>query len=151
MRWPHRIHADVSRSRTIQNSRTWGRWEATRRSDGGCPYLEYRGKVKTITREELKTKLDREDDFKLVMALGGWYFRAVHIPGSISVSSPSEVSEKLDRVDEIIVYCTSPDCPASKLLYLALERAGYVKIRRYEDGIHGWLEAGYPLEGEQVG
>ena len=44
--------------------------------------------TKLITSDELKEKLDRGDDFKLVMALGGWYFRAVHISGSINVSTP---------------------------------------------------------------
>ena len=41
-----------------------------------------------ISREELKEKLDREDDFKLVMVLGEWQFRAKHIPGSLNVATP---------------------------------------------------------------
>ena len=106
--------------------------------------------TKLITCEELREKLDRGDNFKLVMALGDWQFRAVHIPGSISVCSPAEIAELLDPDDEIVVYCTNVACPASKLLYGQLERAGYGRIRRYADGIDGWLEAGYPLEGEQV-
>ncbi len=106
--------------------------------------------MELITCEELKEKLDRGDDFKLVMALGDWYFRAVHIPGSISVSSSAEAAELLDPDDEIVVYCTNRACPASKLLYRELEKAGYGRMRRYADGIDGWFEAGYPLEGEQV-
>ena len=35
--------------------------------------------MKLITCEELKEKLDRGDDFKLVMALGDWYFWAVPV------------------------------------------------------------------------
>ena len=54
-----------------------------------------------ITCEELKEKLDRSDDFKLVMALGDWHFRAAHIPGSIAVCSPAEIAELLDPDDEI--------------------------------------------------
>ena len=34
-----------------------------------------------ISREELKEKLDRRDDFRLVMVLGDWAFRAKRIPG----------------------------------------------------------------------
>ena len=107
--------------------------------------------VELITRQELKDKLDRGDDFKLVMALGDWHFRAVHIPGSVSVSSPAEAAELLDPEDEIVVYCSNPACPASKFLCQHLEGAGYTKVRRYPDGISGWLDAGYPLEGDQVG
>ena len=55
-----------------------------------------------------------------------------------------------DSSNEIVVYCTNLDCPASKLLYRELEGAGYGRLRRYADGIDGWLKAGYPLEGEQV-
>ena len=101
--------------------------------------------MKLITCKELKEKLDRSDDFKLVMALGDWHFRAAYIPGSIAVCSPAEIAELLDPDDEIVVYCTNLDCPASKLLYRDLEGAGYGRLRRYADGIDGWLEAGYPL------
>ncbi len=34
-----------------------------------------------ISREDLKEKLDRGDDFKLIMALGELAYRAKHIPG----------------------------------------------------------------------
>jgi len=73
-----------------------------------------------------------------------------HIPGSISVSSRTEAAKCLDRDDEIVVYCTNVDCPASKRLYGYLEGTGYKRLRRYADGINGWLEAGYQLEGDQA-
>jgi len=38
--------------------------------------------MRTISREELKQKLDRKDNFRLVMALGKWAYQAKHIPGS---------------------------------------------------------------------
>ena len=59
---------------------------------------------RTIDRDELKAKLDRGDDFKLVMVLGEWGFRAKHIPGSLNLSSPDQVSQILDPDDEIVVY-----------------------------------------------
>ena len=57
-----------------------------------------------ISREELKEKLDREDDFKLVMVLGEWHFRAMHIPNSINIHTPEAAIELLDPNDEIVVY-----------------------------------------------
>jgi hypothetical protein len=36
-----------------------------------------------ISCEELKEKLGRGDDFKLVMVSGEWEYRAKHIPGSL--------------------------------------------------------------------
>ena len=103
-----------------------------------------------ITGEELREKLYRGDDFKLVMALGDWHFRAVHIPGSLNVGSPEAAARLLDLEDDIVVYCSNPACHASKLLCRYLEEAGYKRIRRYADGISGWLEPSYPLEGEQA-
>ena len=61
-----------------------------------------------ITREELKEKLDREDDFKLVMALGDWHFRAAHIPGSISVSSRMEAAKCLEEFLEVTEQAPKP-------------------------------------------
>lgn len=106
--------------------------------------------MRSITLEELKEKQDRGDNFKLVMALGEWHFRAAHIPGSISVGSAAEAAEKLKADDEIVVYRTDRACPASKVLCRTLEEAGYGNVGHYADGIFGWGKAGYRLEGEQV-
>ncbi len=103
-----------------------------------------------INREELKEKLDRGDDFKLVMALGDWQFRAKHIPGSLNIHTAQIALEVLDPDDEIVVYCSSEVCSASKQMYSELEDHGYRKVRRLAAGVAGWEEAGYPLEGEWV-
>ena len=58
----------------------------------------------TIDRGELKAKLDRGDDFKLVMVMGEWAFRGKHIPGSLNLSSFDQVPKMLDTQDEIVVY-----------------------------------------------
>lgn len=75
---------------------------------------------------------------------------AVHVPGSFGVASPTAAMEVLDVNDETVVYCTSRDCMVSRLLYRALEDAGYDNVRRYSGGVLAWQEAGHPLEGEQV-
>ena len=59
---------------------------------------------RTIDRDELKAKLDRGDEFKLVMVLGEWGFHAKHIPGSLNLNSPDQVPSMLDPKDEIVVY-----------------------------------------------
>ena len=103
-----------------------------------------------ISREELKEKLDKKDDFKLVMVLGEWAYRAKHIPRSINVTTPDAVQKLLDPKDEIVVYCSWDGCAASKYAYMLLEKAGYQNIRRYAGGIADWEDAGYPFEGEMV-
>ena len=104
--------------------------------------------MEMIGREELKEKLDRGDDFRLVMVLGDWGFRAKHIPGSLNISAPDVATSLLVPEDEIVVYCSGDPCPASKYAYHVLEERGYRHIRRYAGGIAEWEEAGYPVEGD---
>jgi hypothetical protein len=63
--------------------------------------------METISRQELKAKLDADQDIKLVMTVGGWTFRARHVPGSLGFPSPGCAPQRLRRDDEIIVYSTS--------------------------------------------
>lgn len=103
-----------------------------------------------ITKEELKAKLDQGDDFKLVFVLGEWQYRAKHIPGSLHVDTPEKGLAQLNKEDDIVVYCSNPQCAASQYAYKLLEGNGFQYIRRYAGGIQDWEEAGFPLEGEMV-
>jgi 3-mercaptopyruvate sulfurtransferase SseA len=99
-----------------------------------------------ITRDELRAKLDRGDEFKLVMTLPEPAYRAKHIPTSLHFETVKETLGAFDRGDEIVVYCADVHCPASIYAYHLLERAGYGRVRRYAGGIADWEAAGYPLE-----
>ena len=103
-----------------------------------------------ITREELREKIERGDDFRLVMVLGEWAFRAKHIRGSLSVTSPEQGLELLRPEDEIVVYCSDDACPASRYAHYLLTRHGYPNVRRYAGGLADWEDGGLPLEGERV-
>ena len=104
-----------------------------------------------IGREELKEKLDRGDDFKLVMVLGEWEYRAKRISGSLRVSTLHEGLEALDPDEEVVLYDSGPACRASRMACRFLKAQGYVRVRRYAGGLEDWERAGYPLEGESVG
>jgi rhodanese-related sulfurtransferase len=111
--------------------------------------MEYQ--IKTIDREELKAKLDRGDDFKLIMAMHEWGYRVAHIPGSLHYNTVDEAQAALAPDDEIVVYCTDPACVASQFAYQWLVEAGYGNVRRYAGGLSDWAAAGYELEGEGGG
>ena len=104
--------------------------------------------MKTISREELKDKLDRGDDFKLVMTLNEWAFNARHIPGSINISNYHDAEKQLAKDDEIVVYCSDAACIASQATYQYLVKRGFTSVRRYSGGLADWDAAGYPFEGE---
>ena len=105
-------------------------------------------KMKLISREELKEKLDNAEDIKLVFALSVSRYRVKHIPGSLHFDKLEEALQVLDKDDEIIVYCANPACPASITAYHFLIGHGYKNVRRYAGGLQEWEDAGYPLEGE---
>jgi rhodanese-related sulfurtransferase len=104
--------------------------------------------IKTISREELKAKLDRGDAFKLVMTLGEWAFEMSHIPGSININNLKDTAQLLRPEEEIVVYCSAEDCIASQAAYHFLVKHGYTNVRRYAGGLTDWEAAGFPLEGE---
>lgn len=104
--------------------------------------------VHTIGRDELWQKIQRGDRFRLIMALNEWAFRAKHIPGSEHFNTPDELFGAIRPDEEVVVYCTSPDCHASVALYWALHEAGYENVRRYAGGLSDWESAGLPLEGD---
>src|SRR6266567_6789994 len=106
--------------------------------------------MQLISRDELKRKLERKDQFKLVMALGTWEYRAKHIPGSLHYLTLQDARASLAQDDEIVVYCSNSACPASVFAYEYLVHHGYKHVSRYAGGILDWEEAGYPLEGEMV-
>ena len=101
-----------------------------------------------ISRDELREKLERGDNFRLVMVMGEWAFRAAHIPGSLQISTPEEALGLLNPTEEIVVYCSDPTCISSQYAYRVLERHGYLNLRRYAGGLSEWTDSGYPLEGE---
>jgi rhodanese-related sulfurtransferase len=106
--------------------------------------------IRTIERDELKAKIDRADPFALIMALNRWAFDAKHLPGSVHFDTPEELYAAVGPDDDIVVYCSQPDCLSSVALYRDLVRRGYRHVRRYSGGLLDWEAAGYPLEGDAV-
>ena len=96
----------------------------------------------TITREELKAKLEQGGDFKLVNCLDDWMFRAKRIPGSIRFESLKHALDTLNPKEEVIVYCSNSGCTASVLVYQQLIENGFQNLTRYAGGIADWEDAG---------
>jgi hypothetical protein len=75
----------------------------------GKPGREKRGDVvKTITREELKAKMNRGDDFVLLEALGEASYRRGHLPGAIRLHDTSVAAEVIpDEGAFVVAYCSN--------------------------------------------
>lgn len=102
--------------------------------------------MQIIGREELKTKIDSGQPFRLVMVSGEWHFSQMRLPGSIQINTLETALATLRLDDEIVVYCTGGVCMASIQAYHTLKANGYQQVRRYEGGLIEWEAAGYPLE-----
>jgi rhodanese-related sulfurtransferase len=68
--------------------------------------------VATITREELRQKIERGDKFQLVETLPQTAYDHAHLPAAINLP-PDQIKElapKLlpDKSADIVVYCSSP-------------------------------------------
>jgi rhodanese-related sulfurtransferase len=68
--------------------------------------------VEHISRDDLKAKIDRGDDFVLVDTMPKMYYRHSHLPGAINLPA-DEVRERAsellpDKDAKIVVYCIDP-------------------------------------------
>jgi rhodanese-related sulfurtransferase len=102
--------------------------------------------MRLITRDELRIRLARGDELKLVMTMPELAYCAKHIPHSVCAATVDEALALVHPADEVVVYCSDVYCAASIYAYRALERRGYANVRRYAGGIADWEAAGYPLE-----
>lgn len=104
--------------------------------------------VETISREELKAKLDAGARIKLIDVLNKESFERVHLPNSLSIpleELEARAEQELKFNDEIIVYCSSFECRMSDEAYGILKSLGFENVKVYVEGIKDWMEAKYPL------
>ena len=106
--------------------------------------------INTISREQLKDKLDAKAPIKIVEALPTQYFREQHLPGAINIPHDEirhKAAETLTNKDAfIVVYCASKECKNSELAAKILLQMGYTNVHEYSEGKEHWLEAGFPVE-----
>jgi rhodanese-related sulfurtransferase len=105
--------------------------------------------ARDISRDELKAKIDRGDDFVLVDALSPQHYERSHLPGAVNL--PYEFvddAEKVlvDKSAEIVVYCMNAQCATSTEEVRELEEMGYENVLHYAAGKQDWLEAKLPVE-----
>jgi rhodanese-related sulfurtransferase len=64
--------------------------------------------LKTITREELKEKMDQGEDFVFLEVLSEASYRRAHLPGAIRFQNLDLAPELLpDRSAQIVAYCSN--------------------------------------------
>lgn len=105
--------------------------------------------MKTIKKDELRKKLDNNDDFILIEVLSEEEYHDSHIEGAINIPLKkigTEAKQRFDEDTEIVVYCSDYECSSSPTAAKKLDDLGFTNVYVYEGGKKEWKEAGYPME-----
>lgn len=105
--------------------------------------------MQTLEADQVHKKLQSDSDTVVINTLAKDSFLAKHIPGSINIPA-EEIENRAEQVlpdknQQIIVYCASPDCPASPKAAESLTEMGYSNVYDFEAGLTGWLNANYTI------
>jgi rhodanese-related sulfurtransferase len=64
--------------------------------------------VKTISREDLKEKIERGEEFVLLEVLSEASYRRAHLPGAIRLQDMDSIPDLLpDKNTEVVAYCSN--------------------------------------------
>ncbi len=106
--------------------------------------------IATISRDELRRRLDAGEPTVVVEALGPMYFDDAHIPGARNLphDQVDELADSVigDRDAFVVVYCANTPCKNSAIASRRLVELGFTNVHEYVEGKEDWAEAGLPLE-----
>ncbi|HEY3002527.1 MAG TPA: metalloregulator ArsR/SmtB family transcription factor [Kribbellaceae bacterium] len=108
-------------------------------------YLGDRGKLRTITRDDLRARL-RDGDVVVVDVRPAAEYAAGHIRGAISIPV-ADLKARLGEIpdgSEVVAYCRGPYCVFADDAVRILARKG-VDAARLEDGFPEWDDARLPV------
>jgi len=106
-------------------------------------------RMRTIEAQELYKKMQERRDIDVINVLPEEQFHNCHIAASSNIpfESLQSAASQWDKNKEIIVYCASRECRASRRAYDLLCSLGFTNVYAYEGGIREWKEMGLPTEG----
>ena len=104
-------------------------------------------KVEMISKDQLLAKIKNNDGVQIVNVLSPEFYGKGFIKGSkkIPVDQLDRRMNELDKSKEVVTYCASTECNASRKAAEKLAAKGF-KVKAYEGGIKEWSEAGLPMD-----
>jgi rhodanese-related sulfurtransferase len=102
-----------------------------------------------ISRAELRQAI-AAGEVTLIDALPASYYAQQHLPGALNLTE-DDVTDRAggllpDKAAPVVTYCSNPACGNSEAVAVKLTALGYTNVRKYRDGIEGWVGAGLPTE-----
>ncbi len=107
--------------------------------------------VAAITKEQLQKKI-QAGNVQVVNVLDPKWYELGFIKGSqkIPLKELDTRAGELDKSKEVVTYCASTECSASREAAEKLAAKGF-KVSAYEGGIKEWKASGLPTEKEGSG
>src|SRR5215207_1428438 len=106
-----------------------------------------KGRVRELTVDQAKAKLDRGEKFHLVDVREESEYARDHLPGALHLGKgvlERDIEQKVpDTSAEVILYCGGGF--RSALAAEALQKMGYTNVLSMDGGIRDWRARGYPL------
>jgi rhodanese-related sulfurtransferase len=106
-----------------------------------------RGRIREVTIDEVKAKLDRKEKFVLIDVREESEYAADHLPGAIHLGKGIIERDVEDRVPDqstpLVLYCGGGF--RSALAADNLQKMGYTQVLSMDGGIRGWREKGFTL------
>lgn len=109
-------------------------------------YRERRHEFEPIVAAELRERLAR-DEVLLLDVRPRVEYEAGHVPAAISIPR-EEIEKQLDSLPAgktVVAYCRGPYCVIADDALALLAEHG-LEVRRLEEGVAEWQQAGYSLE-----
>jgi len=108
---------------------------------------ESRKRVRELTVDEVKAKLDRGEKFQLVDVREESEFAKDHLPNAIHLGKgiiERDIEERVpDTAAPLVLYCGGGY--RSAMAADNLQRMGYSNVISMDGGIRVWREKGFPL------
>lgn len=105
----------------------------------------------TMIAQDLRQEMEEDRHLLVLNVSSAEEFENGQIPGSHN--TPQDAPDFLRQVADlagsrdrrIVVHCSGTTCDASAKALVALTRAGFTNVHRFEGGITDWKKAGFPV------
>src|SRR5580704_3978750 len=108
---------------------------------------ETRKRIREVSIDEVKKKLDRKDKFLLIDVREESEYAADHFPGAVHLGKgiiERDVEARVpDQNTPMVLYCGGGF--RSALAADNLQKMGYTQVLSMDGGIRGWREKGFAL------
>jgi rhodanese-related sulfurtransferase len=102
--------------------------------------------IRTISRDDLKTMVDRNAKLMLIDVLDAEQFGQFHLPGAINIPLDDRFETAItaavpNKNDKIVVYSSDKSSDTSTRAAEKLNALGYTRVRDFKEGKQAWQQA----------